>query len=104
VRRCERAPLEGAIAQRHFQCFAYRDYFASRWEKTERPPSAKCSTADEALTNFEVLIDRTSIETFANDGAASVSICFLPTKSASPSVPLAGATIQQFKLIPLKPA
>src|SRR6185503_13094056 len=52
------------------------------------------------LTNFEVLIDRTSIETFANDGAASMSKCFLPTESGL-SLRAAGGqvAIKQLKLI-----
>jgi sucrose-6-phosphate hydrolase SacC (GH32 family) len=57
------------------------------------------------LTNFEVLIDRTSIETFANDGAASMSKCFLPTESALSLRATGGiATIQRLKLIRLKSA
>jgi sucrose-6-phosphate hydrolase SacC (GH32 family) len=56
-----------------------------------------------ALTNFEVLIDRTSIETFANDGAASMSKCFLPTEnSLSLRATSGSATIKQLKLIRLK--
>src|SRR6185503_15927658 len=30
------------------------------------------------LTNFEALVDRTSVEAFANNGEASMSKCFLP--------------------------
>ena len=57
------------------------------------------------LTNFEVLIDRTSIETFANDGAASMSKCFLPTESGLSLRATGGrATIKQLKLIRLKSA
>lgn len=46
--------------------------------------SMACDTKPVPLsgstTNFEILIDRTSIETFANDGEASMSKCFLPTE------------------------
>jgi sucrose-6-phosphate hydrolase SacC (GH32 family) len=35
----------------------------------------------DALTKFEVLVDRTSVETFVNDGEVSISKCFLPTES-----------------------
>ena len=70
--------------------------------------SMSCSTKPvsvSALTNFEVLIDRTSIETFANDGAASMLKCFLPTESAISLRATGGtATIKQLKLIRLKSA
>ncbi|MGC3957135.1 MAG: glycoside hydrolase family 32 protein [Verrucomicrobiota bacterium] len=57
------------------------------------------------LTNFEVLIDRTSIETFANGGVASMSKCFLPTENALSLHATGGnATITQLKLIRLKSA
>lgn len=57
------------------------------------------------LTSFEVLIDRTSIETFANDGAASMSKCYLPTESALSLRATGGqVTIKQLKLIRLKSA
>ena len=58
-----------------------------------------------ALTNFEVLIDRTSIETFTNDGAASMSKCFLPTENGF-TLRATGdrAVIKQLKLIYLKSA
>ena len=67
-----------------------------------------CSTRPVALgtlANFEVLIDRTSIETFANDGAASMSKCFLPTESALTLRATGGSvTLKQLKLIRLKSA
>jgi sucrose-6-phosphate hydrolase SacC (GH32 family) len=70
--------------------------------------SMSCSTKPVALstlTDFEVLIDRTSIETFANSGAASMSKCFLPTESALTLRVTGGqATIKQLKLIRLKSA
>jgi len=57
------------------------------------------------LTSFEVLIDRTSIETFANDGAASMSKCYLPTENTlSLRVTGGNVTIKQLKLIRLKSA
>ena len=56
-----------------------------------------------SLANFEVLVDRTSVEAFANDGEASMSKCFLPTESGL-SVRATGgrATIQRLKLNHLK--
>lgn len=57
------------------------------------------------LTSFEVLIDRTSIETFANDGEASMSKCYLPTESALSFHSTGGQVIiKQLKLIRLKSA
>jgi sucrose-6-phosphate hydrolase SacC (GH32 family) len=57
------------------------------------------------LTNIDVLIDRTSIETFANDGAASMSKCFLPTESGLSLRAAEGrAAVKQLKLIHLKSA
>ena len=57
------------------------------------------------LTNFEVLVDRTSIEAFVNDGAASMSKCFLPTENGLSLRATSGrATIKQLKLIRLKSA
>jgi sucrose-6-phosphate hydrolase SacC (GH32 family) len=70
--------------------------------------SMSCSSKPVALstlTTFEVLIDRTSIEIFANDGAASMSKCFLPTESGLYlRATGAHATIRQLKLIRLKSA
>ena len=34
-----------------------------------------------AVSDFEVLVDRTSVETFVNEGEGSMSKCFLPTES-----------------------
>jgi sucrose-6-phosphate hydrolase SacC (GH32 family) len=58
-----------------------------------------------SLTNFEVLVDRTSVEAFANSGEASMSKCFLPTESGL-SVKATGGrvTIQRLKLNHLKSA
>jgi fructan beta-fructosidase len=58
-----------------------------------------------ALNNFEVLIDRTSVETFANNGEASMSKCFLPTEDGL-SVRAAGGrvTLNRLKLVYLKSA
>jgi sucrose-6-phosphate hydrolase SacC (GH32 family) len=70
--------------------------------------SMSCSTKPvtlSTLANFEVLIDRTSIETFANDGAASMSKCFLPTEGALFLRAIGGrAVIAQLKLTQLKSA
>ena len=70
--------------------------------------SMSCSAkavALPALTGFEALIDRTSIETFANDGAASMSQCFLPTESGLSLRATGGrATIKSLRLIRLKSA
>ena len=57
------------------------------------------------LKNFEVLVDRTSVETFANDGEASMSKCFLPTESGL-SLKTAGGriTLNRLKLVSLKSA
>jgi sucrose-6-phosphate hydrolase SacC (GH32 family) len=58
-----------------------------------------------ALTTIDVLIDRTSVETFANDGATSMSKCFLPTESALSLRATGGTTtFKQLKLIRLKSA
>jgi sucrose-6-phosphate hydrolase SacC (GH32 family) len=57
------------------------------------------------LTNFDVLIDRTSVEVFANEGAASMSKCFLPTESGISLRANGGqAAIKRMKLIQLKSA
>jgi levanase/fructan beta-fructosidase len=57
------------------------------------------------LTNIDVLLDRTSIEIFANDGATSLSKCFLPTESALSLRATGGiVTLKQLKLIRLKSA
>jgi len=57
------------------------------------------------LRNFEALVDRTSVEAFANDGEASMSKCFLPTESGL-SLKTAGGriTINRLKLVYLNPA
>jgi fructan beta-fructosidase len=76
---------------------------------TFTPQNMACGTKpvplSTALKNFEVLVDRTSIETFANDGEASMSKCFLPTEGGL-SLKAAGGrvTIQRLKLVYLKSA
>jgi fructan beta-fructosidase len=58
-----------------------------------------------ALTNFEALVDRTSVEVFANSGEASISKCFLPTENGLSLKASGGsATIKQLKLVQLKSA
>jgi sucrose-6-phosphate hydrolase SacC (GH32 family) len=42
---------------------------------------AKPLPLTKPLTELDVLIDRTSVETFVNEGEASMSKCFLPTES-----------------------
>ncbi len=39
---------------------------------------SKPSPVAEPIRTVEILVDRTSIETFVNDGAVSLSTCFLP--------------------------
>ena len=58
-----------------------------------------------ALTQFEVLVDRTSVEVFANHGEVSLSTCYLPTESGL-SIRADGepTTIQRLQLIHLKSA
>ncbi len=65
------------------------------------PKSVPIST----LTHVEMLIDRTSIETFANAGEASMSKCFLPTQSGLSLRAKGGrVVIKKIKLIHLKSA
>jgi len=53
---------------------------------TFTPQSVACGpkpvALPAALKNLEILVDRTSVETFANDGEASMSKCFLPSDNA----------------------
>jgi fructan beta-fructosidase len=42
---------------------------------------AKPVALSSPLTSFDVLVDRTSVETFANEGEASMSKCYLATES-----------------------
>jgi len=66
---------------------------------------AKPVALSGGLKNFEVLVDRTSVEAFANDGEASMSKCFLPTESGLSLKAVGGrATIQRLKLLYLKSA
>ena len=66
---------------------------------------AKPVSISPALTDVEVLVDRTSVEVFANDGANSLSKCFLPTESGL-SVKATGGRviIKSLKLVHLKSA
>jgi fructan beta-fructosidase len=67
--------------------------------------SAKPVSLATALANLDVLIDRTSIETFANDGESSMSKCFLPAESGI-SLRASGGrvTVENLKLVRLKSA
>ena len=38
-------------------------------------------TSSGAVKKLEILVDRTSIESFANEGEVSLSACFVPTDS-----------------------
>lgn len=62
-------------------------------------------TLATTLTKLDVLVDRASIEAFANDGEESMSKCFLPTESGL-SVRASGAriVIKSAKLVYLKSA
>jgi levanase/fructan beta-fructosidase len=70
--------------------------------------SMACSTKPvtvSRLTRMEVLIDRTSIETLANDGVASMSKCFLPTESGLSLRATGGSVkIKKLRLIRLRSA
>ncbi len=58
-----------------------------------------------SLTHFEVLVDRTSIEVFANHGEVSLSRCYLPTESGiSVKANSESVAIKSLKLIHLKSA
>ncbi|HZO84671.1 MAG TPA: glycoside hydrolase family 32 protein [Verrucomicrobiae bacterium] len=73
------------------------------------PGSMTCGskpvTLQTTLKNFEALVDRTSVETFANDGEASMSKCFLPAESGL-SLRTAGGRIiiTRLKLVSLRSA
>jgi sucrose-6-phosphate hydrolase SacC (GH32 family) len=57
---------------------------------------------------LEILVDRTTIETFANDGIRAFSSCFLPTDYDKPSLAIFSdggtATIESLTVWPLKSA
>jgi fructan beta-fructosidase len=58
-----------------------------------------------ALTSFEMLVDRTCVETFANGGEVSVSRCFLPTESGLSVRAMGGRVmLRTLKLVYLKSA
>jgi len=64
---------------------------------------AQLVTLRTTFRNLDVLIDRTSVETFANDGEASMSKCFLPTENGvSLRASNGGVAIKRLKLIYLK--
>lgn len=64
---------------------------------------AKPVLLSAALTRFEVLVDRTSVEAFANSGEASISKCFLATENGLSLKASGGrATVKHLKLIQLK--
>jgi len=66
---------------------------------------AKRVPLSDSLTNFEMLVDRTSVETFANDGEASMSKCFLPTEGGLSVRAASGrVTLKSVKLVYLKSA
>jgi fructan beta-fructosidase len=57
------------------------------------------------IVNLEVLVDRTSVETFANDGQASMSKCFLPTENGLSLRATGGqVALKRLKLVYLKSA
>ncbi|QUQ66962.1 glycoside hydrolase family 32 protein [Kutzneria sp. CA-103260] len=61
----------------------------------------------EPLTALEILVDRTSIEVFANDGEVSISRCYLPNDSGI-TITASGGTVTvkstTYKLTPIWPA
>ncbi|HEY3411421.1 MAG TPA: LamG-like jellyroll fold domain-containing protein [Armatimonadota bacterium] len=72
---------------------------------TDRTVACKSTPAQAAgaIKTVEILVDRTSIETFVNEGEVSVSACFLPSDDRL-SVESAGgpATIRSLEVIPLR--
>ena len=50
----------------------------------DRSIACNCKPAETAdgVRKVEILVDRASIESFANDGEVSVSTCFLPTSNS----------------------
>ena len=66
---------------------------------------AKPVSTATPLTSFEMLIDRTSIETFANEGEASMSKCFLASESGLSARATGGrVSIKRLSLVHLKSA
>ena len=66
---------------------------------------AKPVSLSAPLKNVDVLIDRTSVETFANDGEASMSKCYLATENGLSLRTSGGSTtITTLKLISLNSA
>jgi sucrose-6-phosphate hydrolase SacC (GH32 family) len=66
---------------------------------------AQLDLIDGKLT-LEILVDRTTIETFANDGVRAFSSCFLPTDADKPPLAIFAeggtATIESLTVWPLK--
>jgi len=76
---------------------------------TFTPQTIACGAKPVALTtalrDLEVLVDRSSVETFANEGEASMSKCFLASESGLSFRASGGrATIHHLKLVYLKSA
>lgn len=60
---------------------------------------------ETSVCRVEILVDRTSLETFANDGETSVSACFLPTDDRLVVASAHGpATIRALRVIELRSA
>jgi fructan beta-fructosidase len=56
-----------------------------------------------AVKTVEILVDRTSVETFVNDGEVSVSACFLPTEAPFCVECTSGsATLRSLQVFPLR--
>lgn len=73
--------------------------------KSMRVANADAVALRAPLSTLDILIDRTSVETFANDGEASMSACFIPTESGLYIRSSNGtATIKKLRLIHLKSA
>jgi sucrose-6-phosphate hydrolase SacC (GH32 family) len=59
----------------------------------------------QSLSHVDILIDRTSIEVFANDGQASLSKCFLPAENGLSLKATEGrVVVRHLKLTHLKSA
>ena len=72
---------------------------------TER--SVACNSQPAAvprgIKTVEILLDRTSVETFVNDGEVSVSACFLPTDTHLAVECVSGsATLRSLQVFPLR--
>jgi len=97
--QCELTIDEGATLTMNVR--GSRLVFTSQSIASETKPVALST----GLKNFEVLVDRTSLETFANDGEASMSKCFLPSDSGISLKAANGrVTVKRLKLVYLKSA